>query len=115
MNIIPKKEGNREILMVSGNATVAHAAALKAVLLDGLEKTGNVELVFRDVSDADVTVLQLLCSAHRFAADRQKTLNVKGLDQDPLHRLLHQTGFTRHIGCRDTTRETCFWMCKHNE
>ncbi|MDA8100922.1 MAG: STAS domain-containing protein [Nitrospiraceae bacterium] len=112
MNIKQHRNGDREIISVSGAATVAEAASLKQVLLSAFQQAGEVELTFEAIGDADLTVLQLLCSAHRSAADHGKKLVVKGLDQEPLVRLIGQMGFTRHVGCRETTRTTCFWLCK---
>ena len=104
-----ERDGDREVLVVSGDLTVGTAASLKEALQQLLHADANAVVRLERASAADVSFLQLLCAAHRAAADRNGTLEVAGADQEPVASLLRSTGFLRHIGCHDSTRRTCLW------
>ena len=105
-----RHEGDRETVTVAGELTVPHAQRLKAALLDALQGSARVEVVLGKITRLDSSFPQLLCSAHRTAADRQKRLTVTGAEQERFTDLLRRSGFTRHTGCRESTRETCLWL-----
>lgn len=71
------QNGNRTLTM-SGELTVGYAAKLKRALTEELEHTDSLRLRFGDVEDADITLIQLLCAAHRSAHKRNKTVAVYG-------------------------------------
>ena len=104
-----EKDGNREVLVVSGNLTVAAAGAIMEALLQLLDAGADMVVKVERIGSMDVTFLQLLCAAHRAAADRQRTLKIAGAEREPFASLLRSSGFLRHIGCRENTRRTCFW------
>ena len=63
-----------------------------------------------NVREMDIAFLQLLCSAHRTAADEKKFFTIDG-DRELFLALLSKSGFQRHIGCRDNDRYPCLWLC----
>lgn len=106
-----KQEGDRAIVTVSGDATVSSAAALKKELVAALQAASAVDVVVENITAADITFLQLLCSAHRTAAARNKALTVTGLAQERMSAMLLRTGFSRQTGCQENTRTSCLWLC----
>ncbi len=105
-----KKAVGSKRLTVSGDLTVARAGELRTALSDALAQAGAVEVTVAKVTALDVTFPQLLCSAHRAAVEGGKELAVKGLDEESFGELLRRSGFLRHIGCREDTRRSCFWL-----
>lgn len=103
-------KNGREVLTVSGVLTVKHAEALKAALLEAVRNAPVVEVIVENIDDLDVTFAQLVCSAHRTAADLNKQMTITGLEQERFSRMLGRFGFFRHIGCHESTRKSCLWL-----
>jgi len=102
--------GERVVLSISGVLTVPHAKALQAELLAALKSAAVVEVAVGEVSAIDITFPQLLCSAHRTAAVLKKEMTITGVDQERFGSMLRNAGFTRHIGCQESTRRSCLWL-----
>jgi ABC-type transporter Mla MlaB component len=101
-------------LVISGDATVGAARKLKAELGKALRAAANLHVELEQISRIDVSFLQLLCSAHRTAADGGKVLTIVGVEREPVAGLLRQAGFLRHIGCHESTRRSCLWFEPNN-
>lgn len=97
-------------IAIKGDATVGAATRLKATLQQALQSASAVTVSLENITGVDVTFLQLLCSAHRTAAEAGATLTIKGTDREPVTSLLRQAGFLRHIGCHESTRRSCLWL-----
>jgi len=108
-DIHSSNKNGREVLTVSGALTVKHAKALKAALLKAVQNAPAVEVDVDTVVDIDVTFAQLVCSAHRMAADLNKQMTITGIEQERLSLMLGRFGFFRHIGCNDSTMKSCLW------
>jgi anti-anti-sigma regulatory factor len=104
------KKNGREVLTVSGALTVKHAKALKAAFLEAVRNAPSVEVEVEKIDDIDVTFVQLVCSAHRMAADLDKQMTITGLEQERFSEMLGRFGFFRHIGCHESTRKSCLWQ-----
>jgi len=103
-------KNGREVLTISGVLTVKHAKALQAAILEAVRNASAVDLEVEHISDLDVTFAQLVCSAHRMAADLNKQITITGLEQERFSRMLGRVGFFRHIGCQGSTRKSCLWL-----
>jgi hypothetical protein len=97
-----RQEGDRVIVTVGGDLTVSSAAALQGA--------SAVEVIVENITGIDISFPQLLCSAHRTAAARNKTLTVVGLAQEQLNTMLLRSGFSRKTGCQENTRTPCLWL-----
>jgi len=71
------KNTNRT-LTIGGELTVGSAGKLKQALIDEFERTDSLRLKFSDVKKADITVIQLLCAAHKSAQKKDKQVTVSG-------------------------------------
>jgi len=105
-----EKTKKSQTLVISGEATVASVARLKAELAKALRTAQSVHVELERISGVDVSLLQLLCSAHRTAAQAGKKLTIMGIEREPVTGLLRQAGFLRHIGCHETTLRSCLWF-----
>jgi anti-anti-sigma regulatory factor len=103
-------KNGREVLTVSGALTMKHAKAMQAALLEALRNAPAVEVEVENIDDLDVTFAQLVCSAHRMAADLNKEMTITGLEQERFSLLLDRFGFFRHIGCHESARKSCLWL-----
>jgi anti-anti-sigma regulatory factor len=113
MDIRHTQKNGCEVLTVSGSLTVKHAKALRESLLEAVRKAPAVEVNVEAIGDLDVTFAQVICSAHRMAADLNKQMTITGLEQERFSQLLGRFGFFRHIGCQENTRKSCLWLHDH--
>jgi hypothetical protein len=104
------RAGERAIVTLSGVLTVPHAKAVRTALLEAVQSASAVEVVVENIVDLDVSFPQLVCSAHRMAADLNKQLTITGIEQERFSDMLRRSGFTRHIGCHESTRKSCLWL-----
>jgi len=101
-----QRQGDDAVIVAGGRLTASNAGRLHQVLLEAFSGARRVDLFFHDVQEADLSFLQLLCSAHRTAAARGALFTVGGLDAaDPLLRLIREAGAEQGVGCP----EGCLW------
>jgi anti-anti-sigma factor len=94
------------VVTAGGRLTASQAGPLQRLLLEAFAGTNNVELSLRDVQEADLSFLQLLCAAHRTAAARGIGFRLCGLESAPaVTRLIRSAGAERGVGCP----EGCLW------
>ena len=109
-DIRQSQAGDRAIVTVSGVLTVPHAKAVRQALLEAMQGAAAVEVVVENIADLDVSFPQVVCSAHRMAANLNKELTITGTEQAPFSDMLRRSGFIRQIGCRENTRSSCLWL-----
>ncbi len=85
--------------------TVWQAPEIRTVLLERLAAQGPLELDLGEVSEVDLTGVQLLCSAHRTASARGKEFRVTRWSE-AFERVIETAGFRRPQGCV----EGCLWI-----
>jgi len=84
--------------------TVQRILEVKQALAQALSAGTTVTLDLKQVTEVDLTGLQLLCSAHRWAADRGRELAIA--DPGPaLYGAARRSGFAGRKGCRSG----CLW------
>jgi hypothetical protein len=55
--------------------------------------------------------MQLLCAAHRAAANRSKSVVLIGTEQEHIKTLLEDAGFLRHEACSMSDgKQNCLWL-----
>jgi ABC-type transporter Mla MlaB component len=104
-----KKPANTTVV-IKGDATIAAVGRLKKELTEALAAAQEVQVQLQNITAVDVTLLQLLCAAHRSAAEQKKGLTVTGGKQELFAQLLRKAGFLRHMGCRENDRKACLWI-----
>jgi ABC-type transporter Mla MlaB component len=101
---------NSATLTVSGDLTIHNASGFRDVLREWTEKSDTLYLDLGGVEDADLTCLQLVCSAHRFMMNKSKHLNMAGELPDSIIKVARAAGFARKRGCRAEAKNTCVWI-----
>ncbi|WP_303851291.1 lipid asymmetry maintenance protein MlaB [Seleniivibrio woodruffii] len=98
MSIETSVEEDKTVIEISGDLTVGYVIELHSVLREALQSSDSVEIKVGDVERADLTLLQLFCSAHRAALSKDKRFDVTGKKNELLCMDCF-TGFTRVKGC----------------
>ena len=104
-----KKLKKHTKLTLSGELTIAHAEHLKTTLKETMDQTDHVVLDLKQVTEMDLSSLQLFCSAHRTAAASGKQLRFGCQPPGVLDQTLFSAGFVREIGCDCKTVDKCLW------
>ena len=97
MKVVELRNGRS--LCLEGELTVSNAADLRQGLLEALEQSDRLELDMDAVTAIDLAGLQLLCSAHRTAVAREKSLTLKDELPPPLQEACVNAGFDFHRSC----------------
>ena len=101
-----QRTGNDAVIVAGGRLTASNIGQLHRVLLEAFDGAARVDLFLHDVQEADLSFLQLLCSAHRTSVARGTAFTMSGLESaDPVLRLIGAAGAERGVGCPDG----CLW------
>jgi len=109
MNPKKKNSDNVEVVALRGDLTIAHAADLKQLLHESLDRSQRIAVRLEDVTAVDLSCLQLLCSAHRTASTLDKRLTLEGARPSLFRQAMQQAGFMRQKGCSLNHNTTCLW------
>lgn len=103
-------EGKASGLELSGDMTIQRIAALKAQVSEALAGSDKLVLKLKDVERADLTFLQLLCSAHRTAVSSGKILCCDEVSE-AVDQAISDAGFIRdNMGCGQDCTDSCLWL-----
>lgn len=102
-------EGEAISLQWSGDLGVRRVAELKAQLQGALSAATQVSITIAADAECDLTLMQLLCAAHRTAAGQNKSLQLCGEVPAQFSLILNLAGFSRHIGCIRDRAGDCLW------
>jgi ABC-type transporter Mla MlaB component len=102
----------RATLLVSGEVNIQNALGFRDAMKEWIERSNSLELDLRGVADADLTCLQLLCSAHRLAMNLKKKVTVTGGLPEAINKTAREAGFVRERGCRSEESHKCIWVMR---
>jgi anti-anti-sigma regulatory factor len=107
---MPKSKSAEAILEPQGTIDITQARQLRDDLLSALAENSQLTVKLAGVIEADMTFFQLLCAAHREAAQAGKSLSVdsEGI-QEPLQRLVIEGGIARQFDCQHVHGQRCLW------
>jgi ABC-type transporter Mla MlaB component len=102
--LIPTDHHHPAVLQVGGEVTIQHIRQFKEALVEGLNAHPELIIDCSQVTEADLSCLQLLCSAHR-TYPRLKLTSETLL---ALNGLIEPTGFTRlECCCHVDDKQSC--------
>jgi anti-anti-sigma regulatory factor len=110
MSAIFTRTGNKGVITLDGDVTLQQAEELRRVLIKALVDADEVSLDMEKVQQADLSCLQLLCSAHRSAARFTKKFAFSGCPPKALKDAVETAGFSRVTGCKLDCDKSCLWM-----
>ncbi len=112
MNLVfeERQNGKQGTITLDGDLTVQRAEELRMLLIRGIIDADRVQVDFGPVTDADLSCLQLLCSAHRSAGRMQKDVSLSGAWPAAFTRVVDEAGYARLSGCKLDVNHTCLWV-----
>lgn len=90
--------------------TIDTIADFAKLVKAGLAGASEVAIAFDPGLEADMTAMQLLCSAHRTAATMGKVFGRRGEMPKALRDLVVAAGSERHRFCAYNNGNTCPWF-----
>jgi len=102
--------GKDEMVRFSGDLDIQRAGELRSTLLEALEESEAVSLEFGECAKVDLSVVQMLCSAHRTATKLHKLLRLSGSLPRGFLEAVEDTGYSRTSGCTYDREGTCLWV-----
>ena len=106
MRISQKKEGNSRVVKVAGSLTVANSSALKKAVLENLRKGNRLELVFDDVTDVDLSFLQIIVAALKTAEKGDREFTLRTPVPEAVVKSVRLSGLLNHEKC---SKPNCVW------
>ena len=115
MKISNKKSGNRRVVQLSGSATVPNCGRFRETMLKALKSPEkSVELVLDDVSEVDLTFIQVIASTMKTlgtttgkaTGKNRRELIVKRPVPDAVAQVTNLAGLANHGNCQD---DKCVW------
>lgn len=99
------------VLVHSGERlTIDTMAEFAKLIREGLAAAKSVVVQFNPNLEADITALQVLCSAHRTAVTKGKTFVLQGEMPAALFNLSVALGSDRHRECNYNKGNPCPWF-----
>ena len=99
-----------ELLVISGELTIRFASELRDVLLQAMNGGEQIIIRLENISEVDLSCLQLFCSAHRTALEFFKKLTLEVQNSEIFRERARQSGFLRNRGCSLDQGKTCLWI-----
>ena len=109
MQYTREQSDGSETITLAGELTISSADELKEVLINTLSVNDHIALNLEQVTEVDLSFLQLLCSTHRTAIKMIKTLIRTGTCPESLKKIAEHSGYARHMGCE----KNCLWAGMH--
>ncbi|MGA3116122.1 MAG: STAS domain-containing protein [Syntrophobacteraceae bacterium] len=104
-----EQDGQGRLLKLQGRCTIEQANDLREVLLSKIVENGHVSVNLEQVSEIDLTFLQLLCSAHGTSLKLSKRFALNGPLPEVFIGAVREAGYCRVIGCSRDTNGSCLW------
>jgi anti-anti-sigma regulatory factor len=101
--------GLEGILIFEGDLTMVQAQETHQVLFKAVLEVNSLLIDLQNVGEADVSLIQLICSAHRECHLSGKTINMQSGDNESIIRLLEKSGYCKQCGCLSGAKESCLW------
>ncbi len=107
--------GEMVTLQWSGDLTIRRIGELKEQVQHALAVASHISIAIGADAESDLTVLQLLCAAHRTAVRQDKTLQLCGEIPEQFKMIMNLAGFSRHVGCARDKSDCCMWKLVHRQ
>lgn len=101
------EHGATAVLKLTGPATVQQAQKIHAALLEIVGKAQHLTLNVSGVTGADLTFLQLMCSAHRRLQRSGGVITLAGPVSEGLRQAIISAGF---VGCAGGNDKSGLWI-----
>jgi anti-anti-sigma regulatory factor len=108
MDIWKRVSNEKGSVRLGGRLTIPDAQRLSEALRDVVSRSRSVRITFTEVQEADLSVVQLLCAAHKTMASSGKELSLVVSDGGQvITEAVEAAGLTSHLRCN--LAKPCIW------
>ncbi len=107
--------GDSGTVTISGVLGVAYVKEARNVLLDALKQVTNLTVDMKGLTDADLTTLQLFCSAQKYCLEKKKKILIKGGCPEIFSRIMDENGCRTGVGCPSGQEYACLWKMSQDQ
>ncbi len=105
-----ERSGSKGVLTFDGQLTLKYAGEIRAAFVKALIDADQVAIDLGNATEADLSCLQLLCSAHRTSLKLNKRLNFVGSLPKHFREAAEAAGYSRSSGCTKDCEQSCLWI-----
>jgi anti-anti-sigma regulatory factor len=102
-------------LILAGSLTIENASAIRKKLVGTLMSKDAVVVSIDSDAPADISFLQILCSAHQTASTLGKSFSLSYMAAGNFVETVENSGYLRRRGCSKDRGGTCLWVRGGNE
>ena len=101
---------NQFNIVLEGKLTIEEASIKKEEINDAYSKHQNVCIDLEQVTDIDISGVQLICSANMFFEKNNKNLTLKSKNNDKILHVLTELGYYNKYGAsHGFSCKKCLW------
>ena len=110
-----KKKVGASALVFSGDLTLRTATEVKKNVTKVLASSATIQVSFKDVSDVDLSFVQIICAAHRSAVTDGKKIEFPVQWPEAFVNLTKESGLNGHVGCSSDGHILCPWLINNTQ
>jgi anti-anti-sigma regulatory factor len=103
-------ESEKGELIMGGALTIENASEIRSRLIKTLVREHDVVICIAPDASADISFLQILCSAHYTASKLGRSFLLSHGSGDAFLSTVENAGYSRSRGCARDTDKTCLWV-----
>ena len=108
--VATQKKVEAGALVFSGDLTLPTATEVKKNVMKVLASSTVVQVSFKEVSDVDLSFVQIICAAHRSAVTDGKKIEFPVKWPEAFINLTKESGLDGHVGCSNDDHILCPWL-----
>lgn len=102
--------GLEGLLLFDGDLTMVEAQETAQTLFEAILEVNILNVDLQNVGAVDVSLIQLLCSAHRECFLSGKTIHVVSGANESIRQLVERSGYCKQLGCVSGAKISCLWQ-----
>ena len=109
MRLNVNKSGSKGVLKLKGELTLLCAEDLKKALVRALKKVEHLVIDMQQVTEIDISCIQLFCSAHRTFIGKNRQLVIADTVSEGIKGSIVNSGFPNRARCLNEGESGCLW------
>ncbi len=101
--------GSSGVMKFKGELVLEHAKKIKTALLESMGQMNNIAIDLKQVTQIDLSCLQVFCSAHRTFDTQKKVLSFVENGEGLIVQTLNQAGLMKNKACGLELDTACLW------
>ncbi len=109
MDVAHDKNSKTCTINIDEEFSIQQIAEVRSLMLEAFNFAHHIIVNMENVTHADITCLQILCSAHRKALLEEKDFTCSPRIRESFKNEIKNAGFLRHKGCALDKENACLW------